>query len=53
MIKQQQLSAIDILSVLCFCLTLQTMDDTKILEMQLEEQGKDIKKILEVLKNDN
>lgn len=53
MIRQQQLSAIDILSVLCFCLTLQTINDTKVLEMQLEEQGKDIKKILEVLKNDN
>jgi len=50
---KEQMTIIDMLSVLCFYLTLQTIDDTRMLEKHLEQQDNHIKEILEVLKNDN
>lgn len=52
MIKQQ-LSIIDMLSVICFCLTVDTINDTQLLEEHLEKQDQKIDKIIEVLKHDS
>ena len=49
---KEQMSIIDMLSVLCFYLTIQTINDNRMLEKHLEEQDNNIKEILEVLKYD-
>lgn len=48
MIKQQ-MSIIDMLSVLCFYLTIETIGDTQLLEEHLEQQDQKLNKIIEVL----
>lgn len=50
---REQIKFIDMLSIICFCLTLETIDDTKLMEEHLRQQDKQIDLILEVLKNGN
>lgn len=47
------MSMIDMLSVICFYLTIETMKDNEMLEKHLEEQDQKIDTIIEVLKHDN
>ena len=49
----QQLSVIDMLSIICFYLTIETMNDNKLLEEHLQRQDEHINTLIEVLKNDN
>lgn len=48
---KQSMSIIDMLSVLCFYLTIETMNDNQMLEEHLEKQDQKIDRIIEVLKS--
>lgn len=50
---KQQMNIIDMLSILCFYLTIQNINDTQLLEEHLEHQDQKIDKIIEVLKDDS
>lgn len=50
---KQQMNVVDMLSVICFYLTLETMDDNRMLEEHLEKQDQKMDMIIEVLKHDS
>lgn len=50
---RQSMSIIDMLSVLCFYLTIETMEDNRLLEEHLEKQDQKMNEIIEVLKHDS
>lgn len=50
---RQQFSFIDLLSIICFYLTVETMNDNRVLENHLQKQDRKLNKILEVLNNDS
>lgn len=50
---KQPMSIIDMLSVLCFYLTVETINDNQMLEEHLEKQDQKINEIIEVLKHDS
>lgn len=50
--NKEPMSVIDMLSVICFYLTIETMNDNKMLEEHLRKQDQKIDMIVEVLKHD-
>lgn len=50
---KERMNFVDMLSVICFYLTIETMNDNKILEEHLQKQDEKMNKILEVLEHDN
>lgn len=49
---RQSMNIVDMLSIICFYLTVETMNDNQMLEKHLEQQDQKMDKILEVLKYD-
>ena len=50
---REQMDIIDMLSILCCYITIETMNDNRILEEHLKKQDEKMDKIIEVLKNDS